>query len=445
MRRIPPNVWFYLASLALLALLCGTLAVWQWREYDRDRRAALATIDRKAETVFHALVGGVRSHRRLGAFLDRQLGIFLDELVVTRDVLGVALYDQRGETVLGAGINVGNPAEKTELVAAGYRYVGVFEVAPPQPVGGPGAGRGPGWGRMRRGFDDDESRFAGGGTFRCVLLLDRSEFDRQCSRAAQLRTAVAVTGSLVLSFLWGGWLLVVQLVVARQRRRLAETRAEHWRDLSQAAAGLAHDTRNPLGIVRGWAQRLASGDLADQQREQAERIVEECDRITARINQFLSFTSTGEPRCEPTDPDRILAELTAVLAPDVREHDLHLRHIPAQSPQAVLADPEMLRQALFNLLHNAVRFTPPGGTIEVVAVPGDRGDCRIEVRDTGPGVPPENEPRLFTPYFTTRSDGTGLGLAIVRRIALAHSGRAGYRSRPGGGAVFWIEIPMDAR
>jgi signal transduction histidine kinase len=102
----------------------------------------------------------------------------------------------------------------------------------------------------------------------------------------------------------------------------------------------------------------------------------------------------------------------------------------------------MLRQALFNLIQNAIDFSPDGGAVEVCVKGTQDGSVRVEVADRGPGVPPEAADLLFTPYHTTRSGGTGLGLAIVRRITSAHGWQSGYSPRPGGGALFWIEITV---
>ena len=99
----------------------------------------------------------------------------------------------------------------------------------------------------------------------------------------------------------------------------------------------------------------------------------------------------------------------------------------------------MLRQALFNLLQNAIQAAPENGTVETSIARGRDGRLRIEVADRGPGVPSEVVDKLFTPYFTTRAGGTGLGLAIVRRIAAAHGWEVGYTPRPGGGAIFWLD------
>ena len=234
------------------------------------------------------------------------------------------------------------------------------------------------------------------------------------------------------------WRATVRLAEAHGHARTLKIEARHFRDLSQAAAGLAHETRNPLGLIRGWMQRLAqTGMDSGDGRQQAQAVIEECDRITARINQFLAFARPSEPKPERFDPAGLVEELAVLLEPDLNAKHLKLsRIVPGKTIQA---DREMLRQALFNLLQNSVQAAPENGTVETLVANERNGRLKIEVADRGPGVPPEAVDSLFTPYFTTRAGGTGLGLAIVRRIAAAHGWEIGYTPRPGGGAIFWID------
>ena len=106
---------------------------------------------------------------------------------------------------------------------------------------------------------------------------------------------------------------------------------------------------------------------------------------------------------------------------------------------SIRADRELLRQVLFNLLQNAIQFSPRGDVVRITMRRLPNGRYRIQVADRGPGVPEDAVDSLFTPYFTTRPDGTGLGLAIVRRIAAAHGWEASYAPRPDGGAVFTLD------
>ena len=433
---------------AALLLAWSALAAWQWREYGHECRLARDTLRRQAGSVMNALVGGIRSHRRLGRFFQDQLQGSLDELVRAKDILAVAIVAEDGKTILQAG--------KTELLdgpasmsagesweAAAFRSVVGFRLDPDTGGGPPG---GPGWGRGRgRGWRGqlegrDDGPFFTGGQFAAILLLDRTQTDLHNRRSARLRIAVVAAGGLVLMCVALAWRATVRLVEARGRARVLETEARHLRELSQAAAGLAHETRNPLGLIRGWTQRLAQSSLdSSQQRQHARMIVEECDRVTSRINQFLAFARPCQPAPGLLDFDELLDELAALLEPDLEAKSLKLGRVVPEPFGSVRADREMLRQALFNLLQNAVQFAPEAGTVEIAVRLSQDGRYRVEVSDRGPGVKADNVESLFAPYFTTRSDGTGLGLAIVRQIATAHGWEVGYTPRPGGGSVFWLD------
>jgi signal transduction histidine kinase len=279
-----------------------------------------------------------------------------------------------------------------------------------------------------------------GSRFFAAIILDRTAIDERIAHYAWLRVFVTVAGGLVIISVGLAWGATVRLAEARGQSRLLEIEARHLRDLGQAAAGLAHETRNPLGLIRGWTQRwIQTLDDNPTQRHQAETVIEECDRVTARINQFLAFARPCEPKISEVDLAEVAAELAALLEPDLNAKQLTLRSELPVGAKNISADREMFRQALFNLLQNAIEFSPPGGTVEIDMNSGHDGAVRIELADRGPGVPAEEVELLFTPYHTTRSSGTGLGLAIVRRIAMAHGWDAGYTPRPGGGAIFWMQ------
>jgi signal transduction histidine kinase len=235
-------------------------------------------------------------------------------------------------------------------------------------------------------------------------------------------------------------LTTVRLARSQTRARLLELEAAHLRELGQAAAGLAHETRTPLGLIRGWMQRLASAEqpASSELAEQAQAVIEECDRLTARINQFLAFAKPSAAAPQAVDVAALADELALLLQPDLEAKRVNLR-CKLTAVQRVWADRELLRQALFNLVHNAVQASPENTEVEILYTSGGNGGGRVEVADRGPGVAAEAVPRLFTPYYTTRPGGTGLGLAIVRRIAVVHGWRCGYTSRPEGGAIFWLD------
>ncbi len=461
------------ALIAALVLAWMALAFWQWYDYRMECRHARETLVRQADSIMQALTGGIRSHRRLGYYFSDQLEGVLEELVASKDVLGAAVVSEDGRLVCSAGIDYQLPQSTlSEPEVAwedkSFRYAKRFELPPrgeehPGPGRGLGRGRGPRW--MQDPDTDEPAPFAEGGAFTAMLVLDAHPVAERTRRAAVTRLAIVAAGALVLIFLAIVWRTTFRLAEARGRGRLLETETRYLRELSQAAAGLAHETRNPLGLIRGWTQRLAESNSSDDGRRQAQAVVEECDRVTARINQFLAFARPAEPNLEDVPLAALAGELAALLEPDLQGKGVQLdclgviagntRHSDSQdapagamrgrrpsrddAAPAVRADRELLRQALFNLIQNAVQASPEGGTVELRLLPGNDGRCRLEVTDFGAGVPPDLAAKLFTPYFTTRKDGTGLGLAIVRRIATAHGWQAGHTLRPGGGALFWLD------
>ena len=287
--------------------------------------------------------------------------------------------------------------------------------------------------------ENSQTSFGLGEKVTAILLVDRSRADRACRRAAWARGSIVVAGWLVVVCVALAWRATVRLAEAHGRARTLEVEARHLRDLGQAAAGLAHETRNPLGLIRGWTQRLAkTGADSREGRAQAQAVIEECDRVTARINQFLAFAKPSKPQLEPVRVAQLTDELAALLEPDLDAKNLTLDRGAVAPSETIRADREMLRQALFNLVQNAVQSSPEGGTVEIALRRGQDGQRRIEVGDGGPGVAADAVESLFTPYFTTRHNGTGLGLAIVRRIAAAHGWQTGYAPRPGGGSIFWL-------
>ncbi len=427
-----------------LAAGCTAVAIWQYREYRREYVAARETLVRQADTVMTTLVSGIRSHRRLGQFLEGQLQVVLDELTASGQVLAAAIADREGGALLSAGDvdrisdDLGR-APGTSWDAQGLRVVRDVQL-PTESGGGGGGGGGRGglgWGRAWQRVFETPSRFAPGETYRAVILLDRRDADARAFRAAQSRCLVAAAGMLVVLCLAAVWRATMRLA---QAQGALEAESRHLRELSQAATGLAHETRNPLGLIRGWAQRL--GDQAPDASHglhQAQAIVEECDRVVARINQFLAFARPAAPQLGPVRISRLVGELEGLLEPDLQSKGIALRPQWPEAERCVLADGDLLRQMLFNLLQNAVQWSPHGAPIDIRLMRGHNGRQRLEILDRGPGVSAEHASSLFTPYFTTRSDGTGLGLAIVRRLAGAHGWEVGSVPRAGGGCVFWID------
>lgn len=209
------------------------------------------------------------------------------------------------------------------------------------------------------------------------------------------------------------------------------------KEMNFAAAGLAHETKNPLNIIRGLAQMISKrGDAPDEVRQKSRSIVDEADRVAAQLNEFINFSRPREVR-------RVNVALSAVVNEVIRAlgHDLEDKAIRVAVPENlpnIVADEQLLRQALFNLLLNATQAVEREGQIEVALAKTSATEVALEIRDNGPGVPPEQRADIFKPYFTTNSKGTGLGLAVVQQIVLAHGWEIECLGNEPRGAIFRI-------
>lgn len=430
-----------IVTLVIAAMLAT--AGWQYYGFLRERLLIEESMHQQAHAITSAVIGGANSHRRKGAYFVDQLRLMLEELVKSQDVLAAAVRSINGQVSVTAGETSALDVAVYDYPGdywtdAGFQIVEPFHLEPSQ-SGGYGLGRGRGGGgRFRANVDaaDTESLEQ---DYMLVVLLDRSRADLLLRHAAQSHLLAAGLAWLAIGLLAWAWRASVRMVEARGKTRLLETEASHLHELSQAAAGLAHETRNPLGLIRGWTQRLAEldGDT-ESRRQDFQAIIEECDRLTARINQFLAFAKPQSPNLTRVSLGELVDELNALLQPDLDSKQVRLERKVSSACRAIRADRELLRQALFNLLQNAIQFSPDCGKV-VVSCRADRQRWCVEIADRGPGVSAATAKRLFMPYLTTRPEGTGLGLAIVKKIAGLHGWKARYHAQDGGGAVFSLE------
>jgi len=212
----------------------------------------------------------------------------------------------------------------------------------------------------------------------------------------------------------------------------------HLREMNLAAAGLAHETRNPLNIIRGMAQMLSKQTAvapADIQ-EKSRAIVNETDKVTAQLNEFINYSRPREVRRSKVALNSAVTEVVRTLAHDIEEKKLRVE--TGGDPVAIEADEQLLRQVLFNLLLNAIQAVGENGRIQISTRRLNAEEAVFEVRDDGPGVPPEHRQEIFKPYFTTNQKGTGLGLAVVQQIVLAHGWEIACRANEPKGALFRV-------
>lgn len=219
-------------------------------------------------------------------------------------------------------------------------------------------------------------------------------------------------------------------------------RNERLAALGRLAAGVAHEIRNPLSSIKGFADILGRKVNDDSGRHIAEVMGHEVERLNRVISELLDFARPIELSRGPYPLKALVAHSLSLIETDARERGIVLdSRVDPEDLEAAI-DPDRFSQILLNLYLNALQAMGRDGRLSVEASASD-GTVTLEVRDTGPGIAPEDAARVFDPYFTTKSSGVGLGLAIVHKLVEAHGGEIRVSSRPGSGASFIIRLPME--
>lgn len=237
--------------------------------------------------------------------------------------------------------------------------------------------------------------------------------------------------------------MVLILRDLREIRAMEEAleRSRRHAALGQMAAGVAHEIRNPLGTLRGFAQyfsRSANQDV--QAQEYAELMVGEVDRLNRTVSALLQFSRPRDPEMKEIAFSSIAKKCLTFVREEAKSQQIDLQLQMPQPDLTLYADPDLLLQVLLNLLQNSLVATAAGGSI---VLGGSRTeDIRLWVRDTGTGLSSEAQAQMFDPFYTTKKDGTGLGLAVVQQIVEQHQGRIEVDSQPGQGTCITIILPQ---
>jgi signal transduction histidine kinase len=239
---------------------------------------------------------------------------------------------------------------------------------------------------------------------------------------------------------------LVEREVARQveqsapaERRTLEDR--HARSLERLAAGVAHEIRNPIGMIKSSAQLLegATG-LSERDRALLGVIETEATRVAETITEFVGFAAPTKPSVVACEIAPLFERVRAMLGAEAERRGMTIAVDLPEGLPPVLADPELLHRALANLVLNALQVQTRGGWVGLSARSAGPGEVALHVADRGPGIPEGDLERIFQPFFSRRAGGTGLGLSIVQRIVSATGGRISVTSGKQGSA-FSIVFP----
>lgn len=285
------------------------------------------------------------------------------------------------------------------------------------------------------------------GLFSVGVSLEAS--DRIWAQA--LRTVGLYSLVLGLVGVFGVGLIFLTQERQRARLRALEREVEQRERLSalgNLAAGVAHEVRNPLNAVAMGLQRLskefapASGEEGAEFDQIVKTLREEVVRINRIVEEFLTLARPPGLELKACKPAVLLDELDRLVEAEAERRGLSWSVAGTEGlPEEVLWDAERLKQALWNVVLNALDASSAGGSVRLEAAQKEEGVV-IAVSDTGPGIPPEARERVFEPYFTTKEGGTGLGLALARRLVEAHGGRIALESEAGRGTTVRLAVPV---
>ncbi len=233
------------------------------------------------------------------------------------------------------------------------------------------------------------------------------------------------------------------LELAARREELCSENEDRTRQLECVAARLAHEVKNPLAAIKGLSTHMARNAADPKTAERLAIVAAEADRLQSIVDGFISFSrGLDDLKIGPTKPYETAHSLAVLLETRAQDAGVALQ-VTGDGDLVVQADVRKLRQALLNVVLNAIQASPKGSTVGI-DIGRDCGGAHIRVRDDGMGMTPDVLARIRKPYFTTKEGGSGLGVAVARGLVQQHGGRLEFDSTPGRGTTVSIHLPMKA-
>ena len=230
-----------------------------------------------------------------------------------------------------------------------------------------------------------------------------------------------------------------------QEQKLLEdqlNQAERLAALGEMVAGVSHEIKNPLGIIRSTAEFLTEKSAGNEnQKKLSSIILEESGRLNDIVTDFLDFARPQQPNLQDCHLEEIIERNLSFLQSELDKKNVSVNNGDLNNrPYKIEADPGLLYRAFLNIFINAIQSINDGGNI-TIKIGEEKENYRIEIQDTGAGISKENSKKIFNPFFTTKEKGSGLGLAIVKKIIEGHKGEVWIESEEGTGTSVFVNLP----
>jgi signal transduction histidine kinase len=270
----------------------------------------------------------------------------------------------------------------------------------------------------------------------------RTEID-QLRQDLIIKILIGAAISLVLIVV--AYVFVVKLFNKTRRLETEAQMADRLAYVGTLAAGLAHEIRNPLSAMKLNLQMLDGGlpQPDDESRDILHDTQSEVDRLGGLVTSFLSYARPARIEKRPAQINAIAKDMAEFLRADAQQRGVEIETKTAANLPVIALDAQQVRQALLNIVHNAVAAVEAGGggTVWLRTSAGSAGEVLLEIEDDGPGIPEEKMDSIFQVFYSSKPGGTGLGLPIAQRVVEGHGGRIQVESRPGSGTRFTLVFP----
>ena len=440
-----------IASAFIITLLILGLS---YRDIRLEEKRVTNVLYREGITLMRSLEASIRTGMMM-EIRREQLQLQLEESTQEPDIAYILLLDEHGEIIAKTGLEQTNPYEwinTKEFIRTGEAItriknnskIGkVFEIAKTFKPLRPGQ-RSQGMMDMHRrmmGKDLPQEIF----NDRIIIVglkmaeleqIQKNERKRTIIIAAAL--LILATGAIYFVFLLQNYYLV-NTALEDMKEEVRKT--EGFVAVGKIAASIAHEIRNPLSSIKGFAQYFKLRFKAKKDAAYADIMIKEVDRLNRVITELLDYAKPAELNLKKQRLEDIIVYSLKLLQSDIEGKGINIKEEYEDNLPLALIDKDQITQAVLNILLNSIEAVGKSGEIRI-GIRQIKGELQLSIADNGKGIAKENIDKIFEPFFTTKKSGTGIGLALVKRIIDMHNGMIAVESREGEGTRFIVRLPM---